>query len=212
MQSRRHLVALTWGLAMPIAALSANTGLAAAVLSLDPPPALEEGPGLGLDGPDADQPPELTGPPVPSKALLQELHGVCTDVAGPDAAAYDRAREAGWLTYDEGAVDGGPYRRFHSSFKGFAGYGDIDLTSSVATFGDIQLGYCRLDFNDLDTRIDFADLTGVGGLAGSVTADGALAHGAWSTTDHRTLVIADRTAEGVVEIEFNLLPAAAPQP
>lgn len=185
---------------------------AAANLTLDPPPSLDEGPGLSLDGPGIDQPPELTGPPVLSKALLQQLHDVCIDVAGPDAAAYGRAREAGWLPYDDGAIDGGPYRRFYSSFKGFSGYGDIDLTSSVATFGDAQLGYCRLDFNDLETRIDFADLSGIGGLTGTVTAEGALSHGAWSTADLRTLVIADRTDEGVVEIEFNLLPAAAPQP
>src|SRR5215210_3750374 len=49
-----------------------------------------------------------TAPVTPSRDMLQGFFDICTDVAGGDPEAYDRAGGAGWQPGDY--EDGGPYK------------------------------------------------------------------------------------------------------
>jgi hypothetical protein len=145
-----------------------------------------------------------SGPAVPSKDALTAFVKTCTDVSGGDTKAADRATADGWTPDD--ASETGPYRRIYSAAKDVGGYGSVTLWGSVDTYPTQMLGYCRVDFGDYDTLVDFNDLTGIQGLTGTVTAadSNGNVYGAWETADKKLLVIADRT-DGQVEIEFNLL-------
>src|SRR5665213_397091 len=118
------------------------------------------------DASDAsDQP---SGPPVPSKDVLAAFLKTCTDVSSGDPKAYDRATADGW-TPDEPAQSG-PHRTIYSATKDVSGYDSAVLWGSVDSYPTQRLGYCRVDFGDYDSHIDFNDMQGLGGLTGSVTA------------------------------------------
>jgi len=76
--------------------------------------------------------------------------------------------------------------------------------SSLETFPTQRVGYCRVDFGDVDNLIDFKDVASLG-FTGAVTDGGnGNAYGAWESADHKTLLAANRT-DGQVQMEFNLL-------
>ena len=152
---------------------------------------------------DTSQPAAPAGPPVSSADALKLFVSTCTDIAGGDPKAFDRANDAGWVPNE--TPDPGPYSTIYSGSRGVSGYGEVDIWASVQTFPTQRLGYCRIDFADADKALDFTQMNGVGGLSGTAqqTADGN-AYGSWESADKKWLVIGDRT-EGAVEIEFNLL-------
>lgn len=158
------------------------------------------------DQASSDQP---LGPPVPSKDVLSAFLKTCTDVSSGDPKAYDRATADGW-TPDEPAQSG-PYRTIYSATKDIAGYDSAVLWGSVDSYPTQRLGYCRVDFGDYDSHIDFNDMLGLGGLTGSITKPDANGNvfGAWETPDKKLLVIADRS-DGQVEIEYNILLGPKP--
>ncbi|MEQ1768963.1 MAG: hypothetical protein ABL879_03915 [Devosia sp.] len=138
---------------------------------------------------------------MPSAEALQAFYDVCTDVAGGDPEAYDRAGGAGWQAGDY--EEGGPFKSIYSAYRAFDGYDEVSLWSSVETYKTQRLGYCRVDFGDPTSTIDFDDFASVAGLTGNVTEQDGYVFGVWETPDGQKMVIADRR-EGVVQIEFNL--------
>ncbi|MBI4921770.1 MAG: hypothetical protein HY834_08470 [Devosia nanyangense] len=193
------------GVSTPSLELSAppDTSSSEPLSHMSAPPSLE------MSAPDEELPAEPAELPVPSRDALTAFFSICTDVSGGDPEAYDRASGSGWTVYD--GVDTGPYKNVFAGSQSFAGYGSVELWSSVESYPTQQLGYCRVDFPDYDTRIDFKDMAGIGGLTGMIEDRGAgNVYGIWETADHKVLVIADRT-EGEVEIEFNVLIGAKPQ-
>jgi hypothetical protein len=152
----------------------------------------------------SDDQPVAEGPAVPSKDALTDLVKTCTDISSGDPKAADRINADGWTPDD--ATSSGPYRHIYSGSKDMSGYGSVTIWGSVDTYPSQMLGYCRVDFGDYDNLINFADMTGLQGLTGSVTTPDSSGnvYGAWETADKKILVISDRT-DGQVEIEFNLL-------
>lgn len=144
---------------------------------------------------------------TPSHDMLQAFFDVCTDVAGGDPEAYDRAGGAGWQPGDY--EDGGPYKSIFSAYRSFEGYEEVSLWSSVETYKSQRLGYCRVDFGDPNLAIDFNGFAGIAGLTGSVTDQDGYLYGTWEIADGRVMVIGDRR-DGVVEIEFNVLIGPVP--
>jgi hypothetical protein len=179
--------------------LSAEPDAASPAMSMAPDDeTMDDEPLGGVD--QSDQP---SGPPLDSKAALQVFFDVCTDLASGDPAAHDRANDSGWMPSDSAAP--GPFNTLYSGYKVFAGYGEVDVWGSVQSFPTQRLGYCRVDFSDPDTLINFNDFTGLGGLTGTLeTGAGDTVYGTWESADKKLLVIADRT-DGSVEIEYNLL-------
>ena len=173
-----------------------------------------------LDSPDMSRPSSLelssesstevtsessSEPPInitPSGEMLQAFYDVCTDVAGGDPEAYDRAGGAGWQAGDY--EDGGPLKSIYSAYRTFEGYEEVSLWSSVETYKTQRLGYCRVDFGDPNFAIDFAGMTAIAGLSGTLIDDEGYIYGSWESPDGRIMVIGDRR-DGVVEIEFNVL-------
>lgn len=192
------------GLSTPSLELSAPPD----VSSSEPSSHMSAPPSLEMSAPDEEQP-EPAGPPVASGDALTAFFNICTDVSGGDPEAYDRASGSGWTAYD--GEDAGPYKSVFAGSQSFAGYGAVELWGSVESYPTQQLGYCRVDFPDYDTLIDFKDMAGIGGLAGTIEDRGeGNVYGIWETADHKVLVIADRSG-GEVEIEFNVLIGAKPQ-
>ncbi len=174
--------------------------------SSEPLSHMSEPPNFVSSAPDDEElapPDEPSGPPMASKDALTLFFNTCTDVSGGDPEAYDRARGNGWIAYD--GEDTGPYKQVFAASQTVGGYGSVELWGSVETYPTQHLGYCRVDFSDYETLIDFKDMTGIGGLAGTIEDRGeGNVYGAWESPDHKLLVIADRT-EGEVEIEYNVL-------
>lgn len=157
---------------------------------------------------DADMPAVPSGPPLSSKDAFAAFYKVCTDLGGGDAAAFDRANTDGWTPDDTEA--GGPYRTVYSATKPISGFGDVQVWSSLERYASQRLGYCRLDFSDADSRLDFHDLDGFNGLAGTIDDEGENGvYGVWESPDKKLMVIADR-AGGDASVEFNLLLPPAP--
>jgi hypothetical protein len=182
-------------------------GLSAPALAQSVPSLTPVSADQASDASDAsDQP---SGPPVPSKDVLAAFLKTCTDVSSGDPKAYDRATADGW-TPDEPAQSG-PHRTIYSATKDVSGYDSAVLWGSVDSYPTQRLGYCRVDFGDYDSHIDFNDMQGLGGLTGSVTAPDTNGDvfGAWETPDKKLLVIADRS-DGQVEIEYNILLGPKP--
>jgi hypothetical protein len=150
---------------------------------------------------------QSAGPPVASKDALADFYKSCKEVSGGDPKGADLATAGGWAPDD--AADSGPYRKVYSASKDVGGYGSVTLWGSIDTYPTQTLGYCRVDFGDYDTLINFADLTGMDGLTGTTTTpdNSGNVYGAWESSDRALLVIADRT-DGQVEIEFNFLLGA----
>ena len=153
---------------------------------------------------------EPAAPALPSKDALQAFFDACHDISGGDAAGFDKVNDAGW-TPDE-TDDPGPFNAIYSGYKTIDGYGDVTIWGSLQTYPTQRLGYCRVDFSDDQTKIDFGDMAGIGGLTGKLEDRGdGVVYGTWETADKKTLVIADRS-EGAVEIEYNFLLGDAPAP
>jgi hypothetical protein len=157
---------------------------------------------------DTGQPAAAAGPPVSSAEAFKLFVSTCTDIAGGDPKAFDRANDAGWVPNE--TPDPGPYSTIYSGSREVGGYGEVDIWASVQSFPTQWLGYCRIDFSDADNALDFTQMNGAGGLSGTAqqTADGN-AYGSWESADKKWLVIGDRS-EGAVEIEFNLLLGTKP--
>ncbi|MEP7241607.1 MAG: hypothetical protein ABI697_12035 [Devosia sp.] len=157
------------------------------------------------DGTDTTEP---SGPPVASKDALKLFVDTCTIIAGAEADAATKVKGLGWQADD--ATDTGPFVSIFSGYQDLGGYGSVDLWSSLETYPSSRLGYCRVDFPDSDNRVDFNDVTGLGGLAGSVKdAGGGNAFGSWETPDHKFMLTASRQ-DGQAQMEFNMLLPAAP--
>jgi hypothetical protein len=160
--------------------------------------------------PDEDtsgEPSEPAGPPLSSTDAVRLFVDTCTTIAGGAANARDKAQKAGWQA-DE-PEDNGPYVTIYSAYQELAGYGSVDLWSSLETFPTSRLGYCRLDFGDVDALLNFNDFTKAG-LNGTITDNGnGNVYGSWESADHKTMLAANRT-DGQVQMEFNiLLPPAS---
>ena len=155
------------------------------------------------DGDDTtDQPSEPAGPPMASTDAIKLFVGTCSSIAGGAPTARDDAQKAGWQA-DEPA-DNGPYVTIYSGYQELAGYGSVDLWSSLESFPTQRIGYCRLDFGDVDNLLNFNDFTKLG-LNGTITDNGnGNVFGSWESEDHKTLLAANRT-DGQVQLEFNLL-------
>ena len=127
----------------------------------------------------------------------------CTAIESGAPDAFDKVKDAGWVPNE--TEDAGPYNAVYSGSRELDGYGEVDIWGSVETFPTQRLGYCRIDFSDNDKLLDFNDMNGISGLAGSLNdrGDGNV-YGAWESPDKKLLVLGDRT-DGAVEIEFNLL-------
>jgi hypothetical protein len=160
--------------------------------------------------PDASSMPAGSSEPAPedetpmaSADLFKLLVGSCTDLSSGDPTAYDRANDGGWTP--NASDNTGPYNAIYSGYREVAGYGEIDIWGAVQSLPTQRLGYCRVDFSDTDTLLDFKDMAGLKGLGGTLTlGDGGNVYGAWESPDKKLLVIGDRS-DGAVEIEFNLL-------
>ena len=157
---------------------------------------------------DTSQPAAPTGPAVSSADAFKLFVMSCTDIAGGDPKAFDRANDSGWSPNE--TPDPGPYSTIYSASREVSGFGEVDIWASVQTFPTQRLGYCRIDFSDADSALDFSKMSGIGGLTGTAqqTSDGN-AYGSWESADKKWLVIGDRS-EGAVEIEFNLLLGTKP--
>ena len=154
------------------------------------------------DDTTSDEPSEPTGPALSSPDALKLFVNLCTEVAGGVPNARDDAASAGWIADDP--TDSGPYVQIYSGYQELAGYGSIDVWSSLETFPTQRVGYCRVDFGDIDNLIDFKDMAGLG-FTGTVTDGGnGNTYGSWESADHKTLLAANRT-DGQVQMEFNLL-------
>lgn len=149
-----------------------------------------------------DEPSAPAGPPLASVDALKLFVNLCTEVAGGVPNARDDAASAGWTADDP--TDSGPYVEIYSGYQELAGFGSVDVWSSLETFPTQRVGYCRVDFGDVDNLIDFKDVASLG-FTGAVTDGGnGNAYGAWESADHKTLLAANRT-DGQVQMEFNLL-------
>ncbi len=154
------------------------------------------------DNDTTDQPSEPAGPPMASTDAIKLFVSSCTSIAGGSPTARDDAQKAGWQA-DEPA-DNGPYVTIYSGYQELAGYGSVDLWSSLESFPTQRIGYCRLDFGDVDNLLNFNDFTKLG-LNGTITDNGnGNVFGSWESEDHKTLLAANRT-DGQVQMEFNLL-------
>jgi hypothetical protein len=151
---------------------------------------------------------QASAPALSSAEVLKLIVDACTQVIGGDASGPEKMTDGGWTPNE--IEDTGPYNAVYSGFRDVAPYGEIDLWASVQSFPSQHLGYCRVDFGDTDNALDFAAMTGIAGLTGSIEprAEGNV-YGAWESADKKLLVIGDRTA-GAVELEFNLLPGSTP--
>ena len=150
-----------------------------------------------------------TGPPITSAAAFKIFVDTCADISGGIEGSYDRANAAGWVPND--ADDSGPYNSIYSGSRELAGLGEVDIWGSVQNFPTQRLGYCRVDFSDSNNVLDFKDMVGVHGLAGSIELrDAGNVYGAWETPDKKLLVIGDRS-DGAVELEFNLILGDKPK-
>ncbi len=158
------------------------------------------------DTDNGDEPSEPAGPPMASTDAIKLFVSSCTSIAGGSPTARDDAQKAGWQA-DEPA-DNGPYVTIYSGYQELAGYGSVDLWSSLESFPTQRIGYCRLDFGDVDNLLNFNDFTKLG-LNGTITDNGnGNVFGSWESADHKTLLAANRT-DGQVQMEFNLLLPAA---
>jgi hypothetical protein len=145
---------------------------------------------------------EPSGPALPSADALKLFLTSCTEVASGVVTAHDDMEQAGWSA-DE-AENTGPYVTVYSGYQELAGYGSVDLWSSVESFPSQRLGYCRVDLGDVDNLLDFNDVEKLG-LIGTVTDQGnGNAYGSWESADHKTLLSASR-ADGQVQIELNVM-------
>ena len=155
------------------------------------------------DGDDTtDQPSEPAGPPMASTDAIKLFVSTCSAIAGGAPSARDDAQKAGWQADDP--ADNGPYVTIYSAYQELAGYGSVDLWSSRESFPTQRIGYCRLDFGDVDNLLNFNDFTKLG-LNGTITDNGnGNVFGSWESQDHKTLLAANRT-DGQVQMEFNLL-------
>lgn len=152
---------------------------------------------------ETDEPDDApSGPPVASADALKLFVTTCTAIAGAKPGAVADAKTAGWVA-DE-PTDTGPFVTIYSGYNDVSGYGSVDLWSSLETFPTQRLGYCRVDFADSDSRIDFHDIDALG-LTGSVQdAGGGNIYGSWESADHTILLTAGRT-DGQAQLEFNVL-------
>lgn len=154
------------------------------------------------DGTPMDGPVVPSGPPLASADALKLFMTLCGEVAGGVPNARDDAAAAGWIADDP--TESGPYVQIYSGYQELAGYGAVDVWSSLESFPTQRIGYCRLDFGDVDNLIDFNDVPKLG-LTGTVSGRGAgNAYGSWESADHKTLLTANRT-DGQVQMEFNIL-------
>jgi hypothetical protein len=180
---------------------------ASAVSSSEPASQMSSPPDISLS--EEPPPPDDTssseapaGPPMASADALKLFIDSCTAIAKGDAKARDDAAAKGWQADDP--TDTGPYVQIYSGYQELAGYGSVDIWSSFESFPSQQLGYCRIDFGDVDNLIDFKDIEKLG-LAGTVTDQGnGNVFGSWESPDHKTLLAANRT-DGQVQMEFNVL-------
>jgi len=198
------LAAPAWAQASPA---PSSSDLPSAALSMSAPPGYSSGP-----APDDALPAEPDAPappPVASADLLQALFTTCTDIIGGDSGAFDRANDAGWVPSDDG--DPGPYSHIYAGYRDFDGYGEVQIWAAVQHFPTQQLGYCAVTFSDPGNQVEFDQLTGMGELDGTVhtLVEDQSSFGSWERPDKRLLVLANRI-DGSINIEFNLLPGAAP--
>ena len=155
---------------------------------------------------DNGEPSEPAGPPMASIDAIKLFVSTCSSIAGGSTTARDDAQKAGWQADDP--ADNGPYVTIYSGYQELAGYGSVDLWSSLESFPTQRIGYCRLDFGDVDNLLNFNDFTKLG-LNGTITDNGnGNVFGSWESADHKTLLAANRT-DGQVQMEFNLLLAPA---
>lgn len=154
------------------------------------------------DGDTSGEPSEPTGPPMASTDAIKLFVATCASIAGGAPNARDDAQKAGWQADDP--ADNGPYVTIYSGYQELAGYGSVDLWSSLESFPTQRIGYCRLDFGDVDNLLNFNDFTKLG-LNGTIADNGnGNVFGSWESEDHKTLLAANRT-DGQVQMEFNLL-------
>jgi len=167
-----------------------------------PPDASSSDDAAPPDGETSGEPSEPTGPPMASTDAIKLFVSTCGSIAGGAPDARDDAQKAGWQADDP--ADNGPYVTIYSGYQELAGYGSVDLWSSLESFPTQRIGYCRLDFGDVDNLLNFNDFTKLG-LNGTITDNGnGNVFGSWESEDHKTLLAANRT-DGQVQMEFNLL-------
>lgn len=167
-----------------------------------PPDASSSDDAAPPDGETSGEPSEPTGPPMASTDAIKLFVSTCSSIAGGAPDARDDAQKAGWQADDP--ADNGPYVTIYSGYQELAGYGSVDLWSSLESFPTQRIGYCRLDFGDVDNLLNFNDFTKLG-LNGTITDNGnGNVFGSWESEDHKTLLAANRT-DGQVQMEFNLL-------
>jgi|GEM_PF-3046519 len=190
------------------ALLAAGPALAQSPSAETPPAAVSQPSGEAPDATGGDQgdgdgmTTEPSGPAMPSAEALKLFLTSCTEVASGVVTAHDDMEQAGWSA-DE-PENTGPYVTVYSAYQELAGYGSVDLWSSVESFPSQRLGYCRVDLGDVDNLLDFNDVEKLG-LIGTVTDQGnGNAYGSWESADHKTLLSASR-ADGQVQIELNVL-------
>jgi hypothetical protein len=193
-------------------ALLATPALAQMDMSLMPDDPSSAEPSIDLSvEPSSETEEEISNealPPAPSSAeLFQIFYVACTSLSGGAADAYDKANQSGWVPY-EGA-EYGPYKRVYNGARDFRDFGSVEIWGSLETYPSQSLGYCRVDFSDVDGIFDLNAVTGIGGLTGTVGNAGA--NGVWETADKKLLVIAARY-EGSLSIEFNVLVGDTPAP
>ncbi|HVY51145.1 MAG TPA: hypothetical protein VHA07_06235 [Devosia sp.] len=163
---------------------------------------------ISLDASSSVPPDQSTGPPLSSSEALRLFVDACTAIGSGAPDAYDKVKDAGWVPNEP--EDAGPYNAVYSGYRDVPGFGEVDIWGSLQSFPSQRLGYCRIDFSDNDNLLDFKDMAGIAGLAGTLAdrGDGNV-YGAWESPDRKLLVLGDRT-DGAVEIEFNLLLGGTP--
>lgn len=163
-------------------------------------------------GADEPSPPVSDLPPVASADLVKELFERCKAVASDQPDAMKTAAAAGWTAEDDTQGDG-PFFTQVAANKEFGGIGPVEMWGTVEYYPTIREGYCRMDFSDPDSLVNFEDFNRIEGLTGQQTKIGEDIYAVWQmgATDPKLMVIAQRVA-GDFQMEINTILPAAPPP
>src|SRR3569833_2417955 len=151
--------------------------LALALLALPLPVLAQDSSSSAPPDQGTDQP-EATGPAITSPEAFKIFVDACTTLSSGEAGADLRAANAGWSAYEgEGT---GPFSTVYSGYRDLNGLGEVDIWGAVYNNPTQRLGYCRVDFSDPDTILDFNDVAGINGLTGSAKpGDNSDVFGVW---------------------------------
>ena len=166
-------------------------------------------PALAQDASSSAAAPAAAAPPIASADAFKMFVDACTTASGGNPTDYDKLNDGGWTPNETDET--GPYNAVYSGYRDVDGLGEVDLWGSVQSFPTQRLGYCRIDFSDANSVLDFNDMNGLHGLTGTLqTGAPGNVYGVWETPDKKLLVIGDRS-DGAVELEFNLILGDKPQ-